>query len=129
MAGSTAKYGIPLLTVADPVAQIATIMSNLANRVDLLLGESGQVSFTGAATTDLPVAVVLSRVYPGNNAAAVPGIVIVQPVSLLTSASNQMWYVNTWTGSGTTITGFTIHLHSSTAPAARLFNWRFIPVL
>lgn len=129
MAGSTAKYAIPFVQTADPVAQIATLMASLANRVDLLLGESGQVSFTGAATTDLAVAVALSRTYPGNVGAAVPGIVIVQPTSLLSSANNQMWYVANWTGTASTITGFSIHLHSSTAPAARLFNWRYIPVL
>lgn len=129
MSASTPKYVIPYATTLDPVAQIAAIMQSLSNRVDLLLGESGQASFTGAASTDLAVAVVLSRTYPGNVGAAVPGIVLVQPTSLLTSASNQMWYVANWTGTSTTITGFSIHLHSSTAPSARLFNWRFLPVL
>lgn len=129
MSTFTAKYAIPVLQSSDPVASSPTVMAALANRLDLLLGESGQASFTGASNTTLSVAVVLSRTYPGNSGAAVPGIVVIQPTSLLGPANNQMLWVDTWTGTATTITGFTLRMQSSNAPSGRLFNWRFLPVL
>lgn len=129
MSGLTTRYSIPLLQSSDPVANAPTVLAALANRLDLLLGEGGQVSFTGAASTTLAAAVVLSRTYPGNSGAAVPGIVILQPTSLLGPSNNQMLWVDSWTGTATTITGFTIRLQSTNAVAGRLFNWRYLPVL
>lgn len=129
MSGFTTKYAIPTLGTGDSVASAPTTLTALANRVDLLLGEAGQSSFTGAAATTISVAVVLSRTYPGNTGATVPGIVIIQHVQSLGSANVQNLWINTWTGTATTITGFTINMQSSNAPAARLVAWRFLPVL
>lgn len=129
MSTVTTKYAIPVLQSSDPVGSSPTVMAALANRLDLLLGESGQASFTGASSTTLSVAVALARTYPGNSGAAVPGIVILQPTSLLGPSNNQMLWVDSWTGTATTITGFTIRLQSTNAVAGRLFNWRYLPVL
>lgn len=129
MTTTTAKYGLTQLTTADTLASTPTAMTNLANRLDLLLGEAGQASFTGAAATTISVAVVLSRTYPGNTGATVPGIVMIQHVQLLGSGNTQNLWISGWTGTATTITGFTINMQSSNAPSARLVSWRFLPVL
>lgn len=129
MPSSTPKYVIPYAVLADTVASVAQTTQDLATRADLLLGESGQLSITGAANTTISVAVVLSRTYPGNSGAAVPGFVGIQPVSSLSSANNLSWWISGWTGTATTITGFTFNCQLSSAPSGRLVNWRFLPVL
>lgn len=128
MPSSTAKYVIPYALSSDAVSSIATAMQNLASRVDLLLGESGTVTQAAGATGSQ--AVVLSRTYPGNTGAAVPGIVIFQANGAFSVGTILDMWVNTWTGSATTITGFTWNWASSpSAPGGRVIQWRFIPVL
>lgn len=129
MPSSTAKYVIPYPVAADPVASEATAVQNLANRVDLLLGESGALTLSPAAATTLSTGVVLGRTYPGNTGAAVPGIVMVELVSTAGSGTTWNWWITTWTGTASTITGFTLNMQWSAAQTNRVFNWRFLPVL
>jgi hypothetical protein len=130
MSSSTAKYVIPYPTSSDTVASLATTVQNLAARLDLLLGESGSFNIASAAGGVAGAqAVVLSRTYPGNSGAAVPGIVIPDLVATYASNNRFNWWVDTWTGTGTTITGFTFRYIWETAQTNRVVNWRFLPVL
>lgn len=129
MSGFTAKYAIPTLAASDPVGNAPTVMAALANRVDLLLGEAGQLSLTLVANTTLSVPITLARTYPGNNGAAVPGTVIWIMRATLSQPNTINTWVNTWLGSATTITGFTLNFQAPNAQAARLIDWRFLPVL
>ncbi len=128
MSATTTKYGILYPQLADTVASLAATVQQLAGRVDLLLGESGIwiPSMTAAVVSNQ--AVTLARTYPGNNGASVPGIVLVQQASTVSGAATVFTYVDTWVGSASTITGFTLHALSSTT-TTRTFLWRFIPVL
>jgi hypothetical protein len=128
MPSSTAKYVVPYPVSADTVSSLAATVQNLAARVDLLLGESGTLTQAAGATGS--GAVVLSRTYPGNTGAAVPGIVIFQANGAFSVGTILDMWVNTWTGTATTITGFTWNWASSpSAPGGRTIQWRFIPVL
>jgi hypothetical protein len=130
MASSTAKYVIPYAQLADTVASLAQTTQDLASRVDLLLGESGSFNIASAAGGVAGAqAVALARVYPGNSGAAVPGIVIPDLVATYAANNRFNWWIDTWTGSGTTITGFTFRYIWETAQTNRVVNWRFLPVL
>lgn len=130
MSGATTKYAVPYPVLADTVASLAATVQNLANRVDLLLGESGSYNIASlAAGTVHNQAIVLARTYPGNNAAAVPGFVIVELQGAISSANPWVWYVDTFTGSTSTLTGFTIHTQWAGTQTNRVVTWRFIPVL
>lgn len=129
MSSSTAKYVIPYPVSSDVVAGEPTTLQNLASRVDLLLGESGSFTIASlAAGTTHSQPIVLSRTYPGNTAGSPPGIVV---VNLRAIVNSQAWthYLNSWTGSGTTITGFTLNLQFGVISTARVVDWRFFPVL
>lgn len=132
MTTNTAKWVIPQLTTADTLAATPTAMTNLANRVDLLLGEGGQFTASPAAGTTLTQAIVLSRTYPGNNAPVAPAIagsVWVWCAATIASTTSFNWWITAWTGSATTITGFSISMQWSAAQVSRGFFWRFLPVL
>lgn len=126
MSSFTAKYQIPVLGAGDPVAMTPTVMAALANRVDLLLGESGTYSQTGTSGTQ---AVSLARTYPGDTGAAVPGWVLFQFRSTLASGVVIAHWITAWTGTATTITGFTINWQASNPQSDRTVHWRFLPVL
>lgn len=128
MSTTTAKYGIQYAQLADTVASLAATMAQLAGRVDLLLGESGGWTPAMTAGVAIQTNVVLARAYPGNVANAVPGIVIIEFAGSVGGAATVFAWVDTWTGTGTTITGFTLHAISSTT-TNRAFHWRFLPVL
>jgi hypothetical protein len=125
MSANTAKYLIPYAVAGDAVSTLPTIMANMAARLDLMAGEAGQVTVAAAAGTQFNLPVVLSRTYFGNNGAAVPGWVGVTAVASLFAGNTQIW-VDTFTGSATTVTGFTIRGVSSVA-GTRTFNWKFLP--
>jgi len=129
MPANTAKYVIPYPLAADTLAAEATAVQNLANRMDLLLGESGALTLSPAAGVTLATPITLGRTYPGNNAGAVPGIVILNMSATAGGAATWNWWVSGWTGSGTTITGFTLSMQWAAAQTNRGFLWRFIPVL
>lgn len=130
MAGNTTKYVIPYVSMADAVASIATVMQNLANRVDLLLGESGQynIASVAAATTHSQV-ITLARTYPGSNVGTPPGIVIVNLPGTATSALAWNFWITAWAGSASTITGFQLNTSWSSAQTNRVVSWRYLPVL
>jgi hypothetical protein len=129
MPSSTAKYVIPYAQLADTVASLAQTTQDLASRCDLLLGESGQytiASVLAGVTHSQPI--VLSRTYPGATTNNPPGIVIVNLVAIV---PNQAWtfYTTSWTGSASTITGFTLATQYNGNQTNRVVSWRFIPVL
>lgn len=134
MSGTTAKYAIPYTTLADSVASIAATMQNLAGRADLLLGESGQGSIAASAGVAFSTNIVLSRTYPGNastppgSGTVPPGIVIITPYTSFGAGVTCFYWVTAFTGTATTVTGFTINGISSSA-VTRQFQWRFIPAL
>lgn len=128
MSSFTAKYAIPVLGAGDPVSQAPTIMAALANRVDLLLGESANIAAACTAGVLFSQAVVLGRTYPGNALGATPGTVIITPLSNVGATAQVFYYVNAWTGTASSVTGFTVNVMSSTT-TTRQFQWRFLPVL
>jgi hypothetical protein len=128
VSASTAKYGLPYSIGADAVSTVDDTMQALANRLDLLLGESGVWAPNLVANTAQTTAITLSRTYPGNSGGSPPGIVIVNTSNSVASGVNVQTWVGTWVGTGTTITGFTLGAISSAA-GVRNFQWRFIPVL
>lgn len=128
MSSTTPKYVIPYPVAADAVNQEPVTVKALADRLDLLLGESGSFSAVMLANTTLLTNIVLARTYPGNSGAAVPGIVIIDVASQVAATTVLNSWVTTWTGTGTTITGFTIGLQCNSS-ITRVVSWRFIPVL
>lgn len=132
MSSFTAKYAIPLLQSADPVASSPTVLAALANRVDLLLGETGIWQPTLVAATAASQAIVLARTYPGNATAggATPAgaVIITLDGGGVGAGVVLATWVTGWTGTATTVTGFTLNAISSTA-GARRFHWRFLPAL
>lgn len=130
MTALTTKYSIQYAVLADTIASLAGTLNNLAQRVDLLLGESGIWNPSMVANTAISQAVVLSRTYPGNTGApgtTTPGVVLITPFTPQGSGVTVFTWVNAWTGTTTTVTGFTLNGMASVT-AARTFHWRFIPV-
>lgn len=128
MSSSTAKYAIPYPVAADAVNQEPVTVKALADRMDLLLGETGSFSAVLVANTTLSTVIALARVYPGNSGAAVPGTVVITVTSPVAATTVLNQWVSTWTGTGATVTGFTIGLQASAA-ITRTVTWRFIPAL
>lgn len=129
MPSSTTKYGLPYSLPGDTVSSVAASMQNLAARTDLLLGESGTFTASGTANTTFSQAITLSRTYPGNIGAAVPGSVWFWHNQLLGGGTGFNYWIFSWTGTATTITGFTFNCQFSSVWSGRVFNWRFLPVL
>lgn len=103
MSTQTAKYAIPYAQNSDPVANLPTIMANMANRVDLLLGETGTVSVPIAtANTTVDTTVSLTRSYPNGArvmltfttppAAYSPGVAIVWVISDVAAAGSSFHF-------------------------------------
>ena len=128
MTSSTPRYAIPFTDVTDTVASIATTMANQAARMDLLLGEAGMYTATLTANVTDSKVITLSRTYPGNTGATVPGTVWLWWDQQLLAANVCNMWVTSWTGTATTITGFTINAQSSNASSRHIF-WRFMPSL
>lgn len=130
MTSNTPKYVIPFPDLTDTVASLATTIGNLSARVDLLLGESGNFTASPAANTTFSQAVTLSRTYPGNGSSGTPaGLVLVQLQATQTAATGFSWWITAWTGTASTVTGFTINVQFTAAQSSRVFNWRFVPAL
>jgi hypothetical protein len=130
MSSSTPRYVIPKLLVSDPVISAPTVLAALADRVDLLLGEAGSFSASPAANTTLLTPVVLSRTYPGNATAGAPaGAVWVWVQSTASASVGWNYWITSWAGTTTTVTGFTVGMQWAAAQAGRVFNWRYFPVL
>lgn len=136
MSSSTAKFAIPYPVAGDPVNQEPVVFAAQSQRLDLLLGEGNTYNIASvAANTVHSQVVALGRTYPGNGSGAagagnVPqGTLLVQVPGGIASGVNFQWYVNTWTGTGATVTGFTLNTIWSAAQTNRLIQWRFLPVL
>lgn len=128
MPGSTPKYVIPYAVAADTVASWPQSQQDQAARLDLLLGESGVWTPTLTANTAATTAITLSRTYPGNASGTTPGMVQIMRMNAFGSGATQMYWVINFTGSVTTVTGFTIGTISSAAGSPTLV-WRFLPIL
>lgn len=132
MTDLTAKWELPYSTTDDTIESIAATMQSLAGQLDLLMGEAGSFLASPAADTTLTQAIALSRVYPGNTAANPPGIVSVWVADPAIAAANNfnIWVPSTsWTGSGTTVTGFSISMRWTSAQVNRRFYWAFRPLV
>lgn len=128
MSGATTKWVVPYPTSSDTVAGSPTTIQNLAARVDLLLGESGVWVPTLVAATPTTVGITLGRTYPGNATTQPSGVVIIENANTVGAGVILSSWVVGWTGTATTITGFTLGACCSAA-GARTFVWRFLPVL
>lgn len=130
MATTTPKYGLNYPQLADTVASLAATVQNLAQRADLLLGESGAFNIASlAANTQFNQVVSLARAYPGNVANTPPGTVILEFPDTIAPAAQPVWFLDTWAGTASTVTGFTLHLQFATIQTNRRVWWRFLPVL
>lgn len=131
MSGTTSKWLIPYPQASDTVASLAATVQNLANRVDLLNGESGVWTNAFTAGTPATTAITLSRTYPGNSTltgGVGPGVVILQPFTSVGSGLTISYWVVSFTGTTSTVTGFTLGGQSSNA-TTRSVIWRFLPNL
>lgn len=129
MSGNTTKWTLPFLQASDPVAQTDDIDAARSARLDLLLGEYGFITVSPAANTTVATGITLSRTYPGNNTVADRGgIVIVNLNATLSAATGFSWWVSAFTGSTTTITGFTLSAQFTAVQAGRVLVWRYLPV-
>lgn len=128
VASTTPKYQIPFTDLTDTVASAATTMASLAARMDLLLGESGVWNPSLTANTPATTVITLSRTYPGNAGGSTPGIVIVQRMNAFASGNAQHYWVVAFTGTATTVTGFTLGTISTQTHSPTLV-WRFLPIL
>lgn len=125
MPSQTTQHKVPYPLSSDTVASNPATELAQATRLDLLLGESG-VATTVTGTSGV-VTVVLSRTYPGNATLAPQGFVIVNLNATLPATTVFNYWVATWTGTATTVTGFQIGWATSVSMAARSLLWRFIP--
>jgi hypothetical protein len=73
-------------------------------------------------------AIVLSRTYPTAVGVPVNGFVVINFATTNNSNTYINYWLNGWTGTTTTTTGFTLNLISPTAQNRTVF-WRFIPSL
>lgn len=128
MPSTTAKYALPYTLPADAVSNEPVTMKALSDRLDLLLGESGVWVPTLVAATPATTAISLGRIYPGNATTQPSGVVVVENANTVGAGVNLFTWVVGWTGTATTITGFTLGAVCSAA-GARTFVWRFLPVL
>lgn len=117
MPSSTAKYGVPYPTGADPVADGDNTIQSLATRVDLLLGEVGTANITPSAVdTTTTLRVNYSRSY----AALAP--LVPQPIAVINEMVAVAGTVHLWT-SAHDATGFTLNVRSSSV-ATRNVKWQ-----
>lgn len=129
MPNFTSKYAIPRQLTSDPIAQGPITMAAMADRMDLLLGESGKFTTSAAANTTTTNNIVLARTYPGNVGAAVPGRVWVSLEQTTFGVLSFLWWVGNWAGTASTVTGFGISHRWDTAQAGRVVTWHFLPYL
>lgn len=116
MSGATAKYALPYPTGPDPFADGDEKIKALAERVDLMLGQHGQVNLAPSGSDVVTSAnVVYGRTYP-----TAPRV-ICAPASAVGSATT----VFVWPTNETT-TGCTINMRASNA-SSRNVNWMARP--
>lgn len=117
MPGTTSKYGIEYPVGTDPVADADQTIKAAADRLDLLLGESGVTTITPtAADTTTTLRVNYSRSY----AALAP--LVPRATAHVNESYAVATVVNVWT-TAEDATGFTLNIRSS-GTAARSVKWK-----
>lgn len=117
MPGATAKYGLPYPVSTDALSDGDDRIKALAERLDLLIGESGAQAITLAANTNNTVRVNYSRSY-----AAIAPLVPLAMATMNTTNTNGCVY---WT-TGHDATGFTLGARCAVA-ATYTINWSVRP--
>lgn len=116
MAGATAKYAFPYPTGGDDVAAGDEKIKALAERIDLMIGQSGDVNLAPSGSDVVTSqAVAYGRAYP-----TVPKVIcgIGSPVG--SGATVFVWPTLE------TVNGFTINMRASNA-SARTVTWTARP--
>lgn len=115
MTGTTAKYAIPYATGTDPLGAVAARMQSLAERVDLLNGETGQLTIVPSAiNTTTSVRVNYVRTYAA--LAAIPRAFVVNNAVVQSTDSVYLWV------SLEDATGFTLNVRASSV-TGRNVRW------
>lgn len=113
MPGATTKHAIPYPTPTDPVRDGDDRIKALAERVDLLLGETGLVSITPSAAD---VATSLRVDYGRSYAPGIPRVMVMVNENVGATLN-----VNVWPAAADA-TGFTLWIRSSNT-TTRQIRW------
>lgn len=114
MSASTSRYGLPYSIANDAVSTVDDTMQALAQRLDLMLGETGTLSLaSGTADTAVSQRVNYSRDYSSVGA---PTVMVMQDGNV--TAANT---VNYWVTSPDA-TGFTLNMRTSNT-TSKAFRW------
>lgn len=123
MSSNTAKYSIPYPVAADAVTTLPTIDANQAARLDLLLGEQGAFSNTGAISASTTYSQVVSFARSYATAPPTNPFVIVNLVGQLAATGSWAYWITSMTN-----TGFTFNCQFTAAQAiGRQFVFRYFP--
>lgn len=117
MPGATAKYGVPYAVGSDDVKTVDNTMQALAERMDLLLGESGIDNIAPSAADT----VTSKRINYARSYAALAPLVPMPFVAIRESVTTSQ-QVTVWTSSEDA-TGFTVNIRANTT-TARNIRWR-----
>lgn len=117
MPGSTPKYAVPYSIGSDDVKTVDDTMKAQAERVDLLLGESGIDNIQPSAADTI----TSKRINYARSYAALAPLVPMPFVAIRESVTTAQQVV-LWTSSEDA-TGFTVNIRANTT-AARNIRWR-----
>jgi hypothetical protein len=114
MPGSTTKYAIPYSDGGDAMGTVDDTMQSMAERIDLLMGETGTKNITPSAPdTDTSVRVDYARDY---SAVGAPFPMVQINESIATANQAVVW------ASAADATGFTLNIRASTT-TIRSVRW------
>lgn len=119
MSGTTTRYAVPYMTSGDSVATIDEWTLAVAERIDLLAGESGTDTITPSAAD----ATTTKRVNYARSYAALPAVpkaFVVINESVATTQEATVWTT------AEDATGFTLNIRASTT-GARSVKWTVRP--
>lgn len=117
MSAQTPKYGLSYLTGTDALALIDEWTQVLAERVDLLFGETGDTSITPSAVdTATSLRVNYARSYAGTGGGNPPRV-----TAVVNEGRTMAQDFHTWV-SGEDFTGFTLNIRATTT-ATRSVRW------
>ncbi len=116
MSSSTAKYGVPYSEGTDAAATVDTTMQALAERVDLMAGETGIAVITpSASNVDTTLRVNYARSYAA--LPAVPRVHTELRETIGTGTVVQLF------ADGEDATGFTLHIRSTNTTTRNVRWW------
>lgn len=116
MSDLTSKYKLPYPLPGDAVATVDDTVEALAERLDMLLGETGSTTITPSAVdTQTGKRINYTRSYAAL-APLVPSVQLTMGEGLSTSNVVQLWVT------GEDATGFTLNIRSSTT-TTRTIRW------